>query len=54
VHEQEHQIYPLVVRWFCQQRLQQRADQAWLDNQLLPQQGYANDEDANDEHEMAQ
>lgn len=47
VHEQEHQIYPLVVRWFCQNRLQQRADQAWLDNSLLSIHGYAHDEDDN-------
>lgn len=45
VHAQEHQIYPLVVRWFCQDRLQQRANEAWLDGQVLPAQGYAQDED---------
>lgn len=45
VHEQEHRIYPLVVRWFCQNRLQQRVDQAWLDGNLLAHNGYANDED---------
>ena len=45
VHAQEHQIYPLVVRWFCQDRLQQRANEAWLDGNLLPAQGYAQDED---------
>ncbi|KKO48003.1 phosphoribosylglycinamide formyltransferase [Arsukibacterium sp. MJ3] len=45
VHEQEHQLYPLVIRWFCQNRLQQRGDEAWLDNKLLSEQGYANDED---------
>lgn len=45
VHEQEHRIYPLVVRWFCQNRLQQRLDQAWLDGNLLAHNGYANDED---------
>lgn len=48
VHEQEHQIYPLVVRWFCQNRLQQRSDQAWLDNSLLSIHGYAHDEDDNE------
>lgn len=42
---QEHQIYPLVVNWFCQGRLQMQAGQAWLDGQALPAQGYANDED---------
>ena len=45
VHEQEHRIYPLVVRWYCQNRLQQQADQAWLDGNVLPANGYANDED---------
>lgn len=45
VHEQEHLIYPLVVRWFCQNRLQQRANEAWLDGNLLSAQGYAQDED---------
>lgn len=45
VHEQEHRIYPLVVRWFCQQRLQQSADQALLDGQVLSEYGYADDED---------
>lgn len=45
VHEQEHRIYPLVIRWFCQRRLQQQGNQAWLDNELLPQQGYANDDE---------
>jgi phosphoribosylglycinamide formyltransferase 1 len=45
VHEQEHRIYPLVIRWFCQNRLQQRADQAWLDGNLLTTNGYANDDD---------
>ncbi|KRS22104.1 phosphoribosylglycinamide formyltransferase [Alishewanella sp. WH16-1] len=45
VHAQEHQIYPLVVRWFCQGRLHQKVNEAWLDGNLLPAQGYAQDED---------
>lgn len=45
VHEQEHRIYPLVVRWFCQNRLQQQADQAWLDGTILAANGYANDDE---------
>ena len=45
VHEQEHRIYPLVVRWFCQNRLQQQADQAMLDGKVLAANGYANDDD---------
>jgi phosphoribosylglycinamide formyltransferase-1 len=44
VHEQEHRIYPLVIRWFCQNRLQQRSDQALLDGQVLSKHGYADDE----------
>lgn len=43
VHAQEHQIYPLVVRWFCQGRLQQCQDQALLDGQVLSEYGYADD-----------
>lgn len=45
VHEQEHRIYPLVVRWYCQNRLQQRADQAMLDGNVLAANGYANDDE---------
>ncbi|GAB2933873.1 phosphoribosylglycinamide formyltransferase [Rheinheimera gaetbuli] len=45
VHDQEHRIYPLVVRWFCQNRLQQQADQAMLDGKVLAANGYANDDD---------
>jgi phosphoribosylglycinamide formyltransferase-1 len=45
VHEQEHQIYPLVVRWFCQDRLQQQGDKALLDGQILSEYGYADDRD---------
>lgn len=43
VHEQEHRIYPLVVKWFCQNRLAMVAQQAQLDGQTLPESGYAND-----------
>lgn len=45
VHEQEHSVYPLVIKWFCQNRLEQRNEQAWLDGQLLSAQGYASDEE---------
>jgi phosphoribosylglycinamide formyltransferase-1 len=45
VHEQEHRIYPLVVRWFCQGRLQQQTDKALLDGQILSDHGYADDDD---------
>lgn len=47
VHEQEHRIYPLVVKWLCQKRLSmQTIDQneyAILDGSTLPISGYAND-----------
>ncbi len=44
VHEQEHRIYPLVIKWFCQGRLKMQNEQAILDNNILPASGYANDE----------
>ena len=43
VHEQEHRIYPLVVKWFSLNRLQMQNNQAYLDNQCLPINGYAPD-----------
>ncbi|WP_299005876.1 phosphoribosylglycinamide formyltransferase [uncultured Shewanella sp.] len=43
VHEQEHRIYPLVVKWFSLNRLQMKDNQAYLDNQCLPINGYAPD-----------
>ena len=39
VHKQEHVIYPLVVQWFCEQRLTMDNDNAVLDGQLLPKHG---------------
>ncbi len=44
VHEQEHRIYPLVVKWFAQKRLSMHGDTAVLDGKTLPISGYANDE----------
>lgn len=48
VHVQEHQIYPMVVKWMCEGRLKMielnGQFNAYLDNELLPQQGYANDD----------
>ena len=44
VHEQEHRIYPLVVKWFAQKRLTMQGDNAVLDHNILPASGYANDE----------
>jgi phosphoribosylglycinamide formyltransferase 1 len=31
----EHRIYPLAVRWFCEDRLHYDEGQAWLDGQVL-------------------
>jgi len=48
VHEQEYRIYPLVVKWLCQSRLNMKAEgqneYAILDGSTLPISGYANDE----------
>ena len=35
VLQQEHQIYPLAIRWFADSRLECRNEQAYLDKQLL-------------------
>lgn len=35
VLQQEHQIYPLAIRWFADSRLKCRNEQAYLDKQLL-------------------
>lgn len=43
VHEQEHRIYPLVIKWFCKKRLQMIDGNAVLDDVVLPASGYAND-----------
>lgn len=43
VHEQEHRIYPLVVKWFAEQRLSMQDDNAILDDNILSASGYAND-----------
>ncbi|AUI66092.1 MULTISPECIES: phosphoribosylglycinamide formyltransferase [Glaesserella] len=41
VYEQEHRYYPLVVQWFCADRLKLIDGKAYLDRQLLSPQGYA-------------
>ncbi|MCL1046062.1 phosphoribosylglycinamide formyltransferase [Shewanella electrodiphila] len=43
VHEQEHAIYPLVVKWFSLNRLKMLENQAYLDDQLIGIHGYAPD-----------
>lgn len=41
VQVQEHAIYPLCVRWFCDGRALMQQGKAYLDGALLPIQGYA-------------
>ncbi|OOE91007.1 phosphoribosylglycinamide formyltransferase [Salinivibrio sharmensis] len=43
VQQQEHRIYPLVVKWFVDGRLKMSEDRAWLDGQALGPAGYAAD-----------
>ncbi|TRW50004.1 phosphoribosylglycinamide formyltransferase [Aliidiomarina halalkaliphila] len=44
VHEQEYRIYPLVIRWFCANRLTLTPQGAMLDGTLLGPHGYAADD----------
>jgi len=44
VHQQEHRIYPLVVKWFCTKRVVMQNDKALMDGNVLPVSGYASDE----------
>lgn len=41
VQVQEHAIYPLTIRWFCEGRAVMQQGKAYLDGALLPAQGYA-------------
>ena len=43
VQQQERNIYPLVVDWYCQQRLLMKDNKAYLDGNLLAETGYAAD-----------
>lgn len=43
VQEQERQMYPLVVKWFCQKRLVMLNNKAYLDGKEIPVSGYAAD-----------
>lgn len=43
VQEQEHRCYPLVIEWFCQNRLIEKDGKAYLDGLCLPAEGYSND-----------
>lgn len=40
---QEHQIYPLVIKWFCDDRLSMINGRAYLDQTMIPKSGYAED-----------
>lgn len=39
VHVQEHIIYPIAVKWFCEGRLTMKGNEALLDNKVLPATG---------------
>ena len=39
VQKEEHLIYPLVIRWFAEGRLQMKSEQCTLDGEPLPEQG---------------
>jgi phosphoribosylglycinamide formyltransferase-1 len=41
VQQQERQMYPLVIKWFCEDRLKMINNRAVLDNQILDEEGYA-------------
>jgi len=41
VQQQERQMYPLVIKWFCEDRLKMFDNKALLDNQILAAGGYA-------------
>jgi len=44
IHEQEHRIYPLVVKWCCLQRVVMQGDNVLFDGELIPTSGYASEE----------
>ena len=43
VHEQEHRIYPLVVKWCCNQRISMHNDTVLFEGKELPASGYASE-----------
>ncbi|PHM63772.1 phosphoribosylglycinamide formyltransferase [Xenorhabdus ishibashii] len=43
VQTQEHNIYPLVIGWFLDQRLVMEGNNAIMDGKVLPPQGYASE-----------
>lgn len=44
VHEQEHRIYPLVVKWYGLKRLEMKGEKAFIDGVELPANGYASED----------
>lgn len=44
IHVQEHRIYPLVVQWFCANRVKMDNGKAYLDGTALALTGYASEE----------
>ena len=44
VHEQEHRISPLVVKWCCLGRVVMQNEKALFDSEIIPVSGYANEE----------
>lgn len=44
IHEQEHRIYPLVVKWCCLKRVVMKDDNALIDGDIIPTSGYASEE----------
>lgn len=43
VHEQEHRIYPLVVKWCCLKRVVMTNDSVLFDGNVIPLSGYASE-----------
>jgi len=40
VQQMEHLLYPLIIKWFAENRIQQKNNVVWLDNKPLPSLGY--------------
>jgi len=43
IHEQEHRIYPLVVKWCCLKRVVMQGENALFDGNIIPASGYASE-----------
>lgn len=41
--EQEYNLYPMVIKWFVEDRLTLKGEIAYLDGKALPKQGYASE-----------